>query len=237
MEIAWFGHSTVRLFTFGETVVVDPIRSNGRLQGTYSPDGEPKATVILVTSDKADHCEPETVRVAAESRCRIIAPRACIKPLLRARRVDAQYAIAKKDEVLAVSPHVKVRCLATPEGFDPGIVYVVEGSETVVFLGDCLMDPTAWAYQADGIKPNVVLFPADIALKTPVRAKAFREWLGGLGSVSCIPIHYHASPHGDPVYRIDPDAIAGVLPKTARLEMLTNRPLVAKNTKRMRRRI
>lgn len=237
MEITWFGHATVRIFTFGQTILVDPVRANARLQSTYKPDQEPKATVILITSDKGDHCEPETVRLAAETRAVVVAPRASMKGLLRARRTDAQYAIAKKDEVLNINDHLKIRCLTTVESYDPGIVYVMEGSETVVFLGDSLMDKTAWNYQAGEIRPNVIVFPPHLVAADAKRGKAFKDWVALFPGVACIPIHYHSSPHGDQVYFLPQEDIPAMLPAGARLDMLSNRPLVARETKRMRRRV
>lgn len=237
MEMTWFGHATMRVFTFGQTILVDPVRANARLETTFKPDQEPKATVVLITSDKADHCEPETVRLAADVQARIIAPRGSMKSLLRARRRDAQYAIAKPEEKFPVNEHLRIRSLGTPEGYDPGIIYVVESSETVVFLGDALMTPAHWSYAAGDVKPNVIVYPPHLVRKHKERGEMFRQWVAQFGTVSCIPVHYHSSPHADAVYFIDQEELPKTVPDGARLELLSNRPLVAKETRRMRRRV
>ncbi|MCE9583354.1 MAG: MBL fold metallo-hydrolase [Planctomycetes bacterium] len=237
MEIAWFGHGTVRVFSFGQTILVDPIRANAKLGTTFKPDTEQKATVVLVTSEKADHCEPETVKAAAEMRAHVIAPKSAMKGLLRTRRTDIQWAIAKADETFAIGEHMKVRSVKAREGFGSGVVYILHGSETIVFLGDSLMDKAGWAYLAGDVKPDVIVYPPYLALGDKGQGDAFREWIVSLGSVSCIPVIYHSSPHADPVYFVKQEDIPKSLPPGARLEMLTNRPLVAKETRRMRRRM
>lgn len=237
MELSWFGHGTVRVFTFGQTILVDPLRANARLGTTYQPDTEPRASVVLVTSEKADHCEPETVKAAVEPRGHVIAPKSAMKGLVRTRRKDIQWAIATGDGTYPIGEHLRVRSVKTREGYEPGIVYVLQGSETVVFLGDSLMDRAGWNYLAGDVKPDVVLYPPYLALADKTRGDAFREWASTLQGASFIPVIYHTSPHGDPIYRMDPSDIPRSLPPGARLEMLTNRPLVARETRRLRRRI
>lgn len=237
MELSWFGHGTVRVFTFGQTILVDPLRANAKLGTTLQPDGEPKATVVLVTSEKADHCEPDTVKIVAERKAHVIAPKSAMKGLLRTRRTDIQWAIAKADETYAVGEHLKIRCVKTREGFEPGIVYIVQGGETIVFLGDSLMDRAGWNYLAADVKPDVVVYPPYLAMGEKGRGDAFREWAATLGTASFIPVIYHTSPHGDPIYRLSQEDIPKSLPPGARLETLTNRPLVASETRRIRRRM
>lgn len=237
MEIAWFGHGTVRVFSFGQTILVDPLRANAKLGTTLQPDAEPKASVVLITSDKGDHCEPDTVKAAAEIRCHVVAPKSAMKALLRTRRTDIQWAIAKSDETFAIGSHMKVRCVKVREGFGDGIVYVLQGSETILFLGDSLMDKDGWTYLAKDVKPDVVVYPPYLALGDRPRGAAFKEWVATLGNVACIPVIYHSSPHGDRVYRVDQEEIPSTLPPNARLELLSNRPLVAHETKRLRRRM
>ncbi|NUN50996.1 MAG: MBL fold metallo-hydrolase [Candidatus Brocadiae bacterium] len=236
MELAWFGHGTVRLLTFGQTLLVDPLRSNARLGTTLQPDSEPRASIVLLTGEKRDQVETETVAKVLEHRGTVIAPRGALKSLVEAKRTDLSYAVAKKGEVFEFGAHVKVRCLPRLDGGDPGVVYVVEGGETVVFLGDSLMDPATWAYHATGVKPAVILFSPVVARRDPAAGQAFRAWVAGFPAASCIPILYHTSDHADPTLRFSQDAIPETLPPGARLELLSNRPLVARDTRRMRRR-
>jgi L-ascorbate metabolism protein UlaG (beta-lactamase superfamily) len=237
MEISWFGHGTIRLFTFGHTILVDPLRANAKLATTLQPDQEPRASVVLITADKRDHLEPETVKAASELRAVVAAPRPAMKALLRIRRTDVHYVIAKHGERIELGRHLTIRCLGTREGYDPGIVYVVEGPETIVFLGDSLMDKSGWAVAGIEKAPTVVVYPAYLAHREKARGEAFREWIGDLGPVSCIPILYHSSPHADPVYFVKADDVPKTIPPTARMDQLSHRPLVAHETRRMRRRI
>ncbi|MEK7467680.1 MAG: MBL fold metallo-hydrolase [Planctomycetota bacterium] len=237
MELSWFGHGTVRVFMFGQTILVDPLRANAKLCTTLQPDAGPQASVVLITTDKGDHCEPETVKAVAELRGRVIAPKSAMKALLRTRRTDIQWAIAKADETYAIGEHMKIRCVKTREGFEPGIVYILQGSETIVFLGDSLMDNEGWTYLEKDVKPDIVVYPPYLAMGDRNHGNAFRKWISSLGKVSCIPVIYHTSPHGDPVYRLDQEDIPKSLPPGARLEMLTNRPLLSQETRRMRRRM
>lgn len=146
-NIHWLGHDSFRIEGDGQVIYIDPYQLEG---------AEPKADLILITHDHADHCSPgDVAKVRAEGTVVVTITAAAAKLPSPARIVNPGDTLTVKGIEIETVPAYNVNKFRSPGNpFHPkeaghvGYIVTVEGRR-IYHTGDTDVIPEMASVQAD----------------------------------------------------------------------------------------